>query len=134
MIAEEEEELKIKKELSKKISKYVNAFEENFRGIGKLDFLIEKAKLAIKYNATKPIIIDDLKVNLINQINPYVLDILKEKGKSFTPITIEMFKGTTVITGANMGGKSISLKTTTLNLLLGHLGFLCLRNMQLSQY
>lgn len=123
VIAEEEEELKIKKELSKKISKYVNAFEENFRGIGKLDFLIEKAKLAIKYNATKPIIIDDLKVNLINQINPYVLDILKEKGKSFTPITIEMFKGTTVITGANMGGKSISLKTTTLNLLLGHLGF-----------
>ncbi|SEF93763.1 MutS domain V [Caloramator fervidus] len=122
VIEEEEEELKIKTILSEKISFYSKKFEENFEAIGKLDFLIEKAKLAIKYDAVKPNL-DDNRICFVNQINPYVLDLLRKNGKNFVPITIEIPFGTTVITGANMGGKSITLKTITLNLLMGHLGF-----------
>lgn len=48
---------------------------------------------------------------------------LGEKGLEFTPVDLELERGATVVTGANMGGKSVSLKTITLNLLLMHTGF-----------
>lgn len=46
------------------------------------------------------------------------------KRKTYTPIGIELGEGVTIITGANMGGKSVALKTITENLLLFHMGFL----------
>jgi dsDNA-specific endonuclease/ATPase MutS2 len=48
---------------------------------------------------------------------------LKKRGKQFTPISITLRKGTAVLTGANMGGKSVALKTLTLNVMLFHMGF-----------
>ena len=56
-------------------------------------------------------------------VHPEVADHLKERGGTFTPVSITLEKGTTVITGANMGGKSVSLKSVTLNLLLLQTGF-----------
>ncbi|KRQ87902.1 DNA mismatch repair protein MutS [Caloramator mitchellensis] len=120
---EEEEELKVKKYLSEKIQKWTDKFNDNFRAIAKLDFLIAKAKVSIKYNGVKPQISDEKTIAFRNLINPEVMDLLKEKGKNYTPISIELNSGSTIITGANMGGKSVSLKTISLNLLLGHLGF-----------
>ena len=41
----------------------------------------------------------------------------------FTPLTIDAPEGVTVITGANMGGKSVAIRTLALNVLLCHAGF-----------
>lgn len=123
VVLEQQEELKVKKMLSKELLSYISILEANIKAIGRFDFLMAKAKLSIEYGGIKPRINDVLEINFKNLINPQVLDILKAQGKKFTPISLSIKKGTTVITGANMGGKTVALKTITLNLLLGIMGF-----------
>ena len=123
VIEEEEEELRIRKELTLRISKETELISNNIRAIGKLDFLIAKANLSIAYNGIRPEICDEMKVNLVEAFNPEVKEILEKGKKVFTPVSVELDGGTTIITGANMGGKSITLKTIVLNLLLGQMGF-----------
>jgi dsDNA-specific endonuclease/ATPase MutS2 len=123
VILEEEEELIIRRQLTEKLSSYAQAIEKNISSLGKLDFFIAKAKLSLKYKAVKPNILDDMNINFQDMFNPEIVEVLVKKGKSFTPISIELNSGTTVLTGANMGGKSVALKTIILNLLLGQCGF-----------
>ena len=55
---------------------------------------------------------------------PLAGDLLEQKGRSFVPVSIRLEQGATVITGANMGGKSVVMKTVALNVLLLQAGFL----------
>ena len=48
---------------------------------------------------------------------------LAERGEQFTSLDLELRPGCTVITGANMGGKTVSLRSTVLSLLLCQCGF-----------
>jgi len=123
VIEEEEEELMIRKELTFQISKEVELINQNIKAIGRLDFLIAKANLSIAYNGTRPKICDEMEIHLANAFNPEINEILEKGKKRFTPVSIDLFGGTTIITGANMGGKSVTLKTIVLNLLLGQMGF-----------
>lgn len=119
VIAEEEEELRIRKTLSEKLRELIPSFEQNCISLGKLDFLMAKAMLP----GIRPDICEAHEVELKDAVNPEIVEILKSKGKEFTPVSIKLKNGTTVITGANMGGKSVTLKTIVLNLMLGQMGF-----------
>lgn len=55
--------------------------------------------------------------------NPEKAEKLGLRGAAFTPVSIEADRGVTLITGANMGGKSVALKTVALNVLLALAGF-----------
>jgi len=123
VIEEEEEELKVRKELTLKISKKTDIINQNIKAIGRLDFLIAKANLSIDYNGSRPKICNEMEIYLDGAFNPKIKEILEKGKKVFTPVSIELFGGTTIITGANMGGKSVTLKTIVLNLLLGQMGF-----------
>lgn len=123
VIQEEEEELRIRKDLTLQISKETESIDQNIKAIGRLDFLIAKANLSIAYNGTRPEICDEMKIHLDEAFNPEIKEILEKGKKVFTPVSVELNGGTTIITGANMGGKSVTLKTIVLNLLLGQMGF-----------
>ncbi len=125
VILEEEEELKIKKHLTTQIRLHNVALDENIKLIGKLDFLVAKAKLFIKENAIRPTIVpnNNIDIKIVDGINLEIKDVVESKGKNFTPVSIHLNKGVTIITGANMGGKSVSLKTIVQNLLLAQMGF-----------
>jgi dsDNA-specific endonuclease/ATPase MutS2 len=123
VVLEEEEELKIRKTLTEKLGRHAKAIEKNINSLGELDLLIAKAKLALKYGGIKPHITDSKEVRLEKIINPQIKDILEIRDRIFTPVSVELKPGTTVITGANMGGKTVALKTIVLNLLLGQCGF-----------
>jgi len=123
VIEEEEEELRIRRELTLQISKEIEFINHNIKTIGRLDFLIAKANLAIAYNGIRPKICGEMKIQLVSVFNPEIKEILEKRNKVFTPVNIDLFSGTTIITGANMGGKSVTLKTVVLNLLLGQMGF-----------
>ncbi|MCL2565309.1 MAG: hypothetical protein FWE24_05795 [Defluviitaleaceae bacterium] len=119
---EDEAETVVKKMLSEKLCEFLPVFRSNINAIGKLDFTIQKAILAKKYNAVCPDIEED-SVEFVEMLNPEVEAVLKERGKSFTPISIKLSAGTTLLTGANMGGKSVAVKTAVLNICLCHMGF-----------
>ena len=90
--------------------------------VGRLDLVLAKAKLAQKYGCVRPTVTSDRVLSLTELVHPQVAARLEEQGLSFTPVSIDLERGSTVITGANMGGKSVSLKSVTLNLLLMQTG------------
>jgi len=76
-------------------------------------------KNAIIKSGTITKIADRYFLSLIIEVD----DIVKTKNKKYTPISIRLNIGTTMITGANMGGKSVALKTIAENVLLFQMGF-----------
>lgn len=107
---EEREEIKLREMLSNEIAKRRREIYRNMASIGRLDLILAKAKYAIDTNGVKPIIINDHNINIIEGRHPKVEDFLKQKNLLFTPISVELDQGVACITGANMGGKTISLK------------------------
>lgn len=123
VVQEENECLKIKKHITSSLYYYLENIKTNIKSIGKLDLLLGKVELANRYNGIKPNINCDNKIILREIVNPKVANILNKANKKYMPISIELTKKITLITGANMGGKSVSLNTVALNLYLFQCGF-----------
>ncbi|MCQ2555049.1 MAG: hypothetical protein MJ171_05300 [Clostridia bacterium] len=119
----EEEEERVRADISKKISLFRDPILRNTERIGKLDFSLSKALFSIKHNLVKPEITDEHMVQIVDGRNIQVEEVLKSKGKEYTPVSIELKEGVTVITGANMGGKTISLKLSGQIPVLSQYGF-----------
>ena len=119
----EAEEERIAEQLSKKIAEYSDIIARNCKVMGKLEFDLAKAVFSIKRKLTKPKIVDEHIVEFVDARNLQVEGILQSKGKEFCPISIELKDGVTCITGANMGGKTISLKLVGQVAILAHYGF-----------
>lgn len=107
---EEKEEITIRENLSKEVRKRRREIFLNMANLGRLDLLIGKTKYAIDINGRKPQILNEHRIKIEEGIHPKVADFLKKRELEFTPISIDLKTGVTCITGANMGGKTISLK------------------------
>lgn len=90
--------------------------------IGDIDLTVEKARLARRCGGVMPSFTES-SLAMTDMVNPKIADLLKDQKKSFTPVSIALSRGATVITGANMGGKSVALKSVALNIVLAHCGF-----------
>jgi len=119
----EEEEAEVCRMLSEKISEHAEVLLENCEKMGALDVSLGKAIYAVKHECTKPEIVDEHVVQIAEGRNLQVEDILKSKGKPYCPVSIELADGVTCITGANMGGKTISLKLAGQVAILTQYGF-----------
>lgn len=111
---EEAEEEKVRQELSELIGKSRKKVFRNIANIGRLDLLTAKAKYAIDIKGVKPEVVKENIIEIVDGLHPKVNDFLRTKSLNFTPISISLKQGATCITGANMGGKSVSLKLTGL--------------------
>lgn len=103
-------ELRVRRELTEEIAKHTKVLKKNIHGLGNIDLFIAKAELAEKMNAVKPEIVDEHKISIVDGVYPKIAENLARDGLKFTPISIDLQEGVTCITGANMGGKTISLK------------------------
>lgn len=119
----EAEEERVRGELSAKIAKKADVLLQNCEKIGALDLALAKAIYAIRHNMTKPEISEEHIICFEDGRNIQVEDILKQKGKEFCPISLGLRDGVTLITGANMGGKTISLKLAGQIPILAQYGF-----------
>ena len=119
---EDAAELNARRRLTTALLREKERFLNTMDALGQLDLSAAKAKLARKYSCIKPEIGGN-SVVLNEMIHPQVSHSLTEKGVAFTPVSAELELGSTVITGANMGGKSVAMKSIVLNLLLLHTGF-----------
>lgn len=121
---EEVKEYEVRRDLSEHIKPYARILLSNMAILGELDFLLAKAVLSEKLVTTMPIVRDASTIRMVEGTHPYFAQLLQGRNREFVPITLEVKRGSTVITGANMGGKSITLKTLFLNTVLVQLGIL----------
>ncbi len=119
----EEEEDVVRAELSKKIGEYREDLLSNCNKIGRLDYVLSKAIFAYEWSLKRPRIITEHKLRIDSGRQLQVEDILKRQKKDYTPVSIRLSEGVTCITGANMGGKTISLKLAGLVPIMAQYGF-----------
>jgi DNA mismatch repair ATPase MutS len=76
--------------------------------------MIARAEFSIEISAVKPKITSEKLIKVKNGRHLIIENELNKKGVEFTPIDLELKSGSTLITGPNMGGKTVSLKLTAL--------------------
>lgn len=124
VIEEKKEERCFRENLTLKLKPSMPALKENIQRLGHIDFHLAKVRLQHELGGTKPNFDENYKSIILSGLyHPLVEEELSTKGRSFTPVNLELDPGVTVITGANMGGKTIALRTLILNLTLAHMGF-----------
>ena len=112
--AEEKALAAIYADLSNALCPFMPLFMENAAAAGRLDAGLAKAILAERFDCIRPMIGGNEMI-LLDAVHPQVAAALEAEDRSFSPVTIRMPKGVTVLTGANMGGKSVALRTVVLN-------------------
>ena len=118
----EREEFKVRRWLSAHVGGHRKALLEATRQIGALDLAIAKAEYAQKRRCCVPEIVTEHGIAFEDGRHLQVEEILHRDGGTYCPISIELEDGVTCITGANMGGKTISLKLVGLVMLMAQYG------------
>ncbi|MDR2057497.1 MAG: DNA mismatch repair protein MutS [Dysgonamonadaceae bacterium] len=112
----------IRQNISLKLGGYVTAIGQALSAIAAIDLSIAKAQQAIDWKFCKPGI-SEKAIRYTAIFNPEIQMALHSEGKKFQPVDICIEKTTTIITGANMTGKSALLKTIALAQTLFQYGF-----------
>ena len=84
---EDSEEMKIRKTMGERLAPMADDILCDIDTVGRLDFLIQKARFALRYGGIRPTITDG-ELELVDMINPELVDLLQEKGRSFVPVSI----------------------------------------------
>lgn len=121
------EEQAIEKEvlslISEKIFKEKELIKSYTQKIELLDTLFAKARLAKKYKMTKPVFSTKDNIELINGQHLPLANKCQKMGTVYTPLSAQFDNKTIVITGSNMGGKTMLLKTIGFMQVLTQMGF-----------
>ena len=119
----EEEELKVREELSKEIHKWEEVLRDGCERIGRLDITLAKALFAARTNCVMPQIVEEHVVEFTDGRHLQVEEIVKKKGGEYCPVSLSLSQGVTCITGANMGGKTVSLKLVGMIAIMAQYGY-----------
>ncbi len=92
----------------------------------KLDFVRAKALFAIDLEAEMPVLVPEMRINLINASHPLLFLSYKKEQKSVVPLNIRIDETDRIIvvSGPNAGGKSVCMKTVGLLQLMVQAGLL----------
>ncbi len=112
----------VREDLCQKIRPNCSRLEKAVRQVALLDVSIAKAELNIEINLVRPQINNSF-IEYKKIFNPIIKESLDKKGKKFQAIDITCDNRTILITGANMAGKTVILKTLAINQLLAQFGF-----------
>jgi len=119
----EEQELLIRERLSKSIGMFSRILLENCDKIGELDFVFAKAIYAKQNHCVRPYLVKEHRIEIVDGRYLPLEESLNKKSREYCPVSIKLDNGVTCITGANMGGKTISLKLVGLVAMLTQYGF-----------
>ncbi|MDR3296018.1 MAG: hypothetical protein LBT26_09370 [Clostridiales Family XIII bacterium] len=121
--AAEEEELEVQGRLSAQVGAWAPQSLRNCRRIGELDFVMAKGAYASENACTRPQIVQAHILHVEEgRYLPAERLLLREKGRAYSPVDIRLQEGVTCITGANMGGKTISMKLAGLVAMMAQYG------------
>jgi len=113
----------IRKDLSDKLKPMAGDIEHALCQLATIDIFIAKALQMLQMNLCFPTMSGSGDNKYTGLFHPQVKEALEAHGKAFQPVDIEFGMKPTLITGANMGGKTVVLKTLALCQLLMQFGF-----------
>lgn len=116
-------ELQIRGELSEKLMRFASDLQLALRNLSFLDILIAKAEQMKRMGLCFPAVTEDGETFYNGMFNPAVKDVIAQQGREYMPVDISFEREPVTIIGANMGGKSVVLKSLALNQLLTQYGF-----------
>ena len=119
LVVEEQLEIaRILAELSSRVAEHYREIRSNLDLLTKLDFIMAKGKLSCKMHASEPKIDADGELRLISARHPLI------EYKKAVPVDIRIGGDyrTLIITGPNTGGKTVSLKTAGLLVMMAQSG------------
>ncbi|MBR5855901.1 MAG: DNA mismatch repair protein MutS [Bacteroidales bacterium] len=119
----DEIEAEVRGELSGRIRGHSNGLGHALKNLALLDILIAKVVQMKEMGLCFPSVTEVGETFYEKMFNPMVKDALNAVGKEFYPVDICFSNVPVTIIGANMGGKSVVLKTLALNQLLCQFGF-----------
>ena len=120
----QEIEYSVRRDLSKEAANNRRLLLAACRRIGRIDLLLAKGRLARQTGWCVPQLIDQPRLELAEFINPVVGSYLAKEGMCFQPLSLCLGTPVTVITGANMGGKSVALRSAGLAVAMAQMGLL----------
>ncbi|MBR5726588.1 MAG: DNA mismatch repair protein MutS [Muribaculaceae bacterium] len=123
MIKASELEEGVRQDLSRQLHPYADAVEQAQLALARIDVNLAKAMQMRQMGLTFPVLSQDGTTAYEAMFHPQVKEALATCGRSFQPVDITFGQQPTLITGANMGGKTVVLKTLTLCQLLFQFGF-----------
>ena len=95
--------------LSDQLHPWVDTLVKTLNQMAYADGLLARAKLAIEWNLVRPAIGDITRYK--NLFNPRLKQRNEELHLRYQPVSIELHPGVCLITGANMAGKTVLLKS-----------------------
>ncbi len=117
-LSEKREIARILQVISAKVAREAETLKGNYQLAGTLDFIISRAKLAKAMHATRPTMNQQGSTDLKKVRHPLMEE------QTTVPVDIKLGKGyrTLLITGPNTGGKTVTLKTLGLVVLMAQSG------------
>ena len=113
----------VREDLSRQLHPYATAVEQAQLALARIDVNLAKAMQMQQMGLTFPLLSNDGTTHYEAMFHPQVKEALAQRGREFQPVDIAFGQQPTLITGANMGGKTVVLKTLTLCQLLFQFGF-----------
>ena len=95
--------------LSDKLVPWAPTLSDALEQMAYADLLFAKAELAIAWNLTRPVIGEHIEYKAL--VNPRLKQRNEATGLRYQPVDITIGGGVTLITGANMAGKTVLLKS-----------------------
>lgn len=100
----------VREELSDCLKPFASLLQAALEAIGRIDLLLAKANFVQTHSLSLPVF-EDSGIQYSGLRYLPVESKLKDAGRGFQPVDIKLREGVTLITGANMGGKTITLKS-----------------------
>lgn len=119
----QEIEFSVRRKITRELKPFAGILAETLEILVKADIMLAQAVLSARMGFCKPQVSDNAEYRLNGMFNPQIMSVLKEKGRDFQKIDISFGSRPLLIIGANMGGKTVVLKTLVLIQYLTQFGF-----------
>lgn len=118
----QDEELRIRTAISAQLRPISPMLSDSLRQIAHTDIVVAKALQVMRWNLCYPTITTDGTTRITEMWNPEVEAVLSKQNKTYQRNSITLSILPTILTGSNMGGKTVVLKTVALCQILAQLG------------
>ena len=116
-------ESQIRRELSRNLVQHARKIGEATEATVCLDIDIAKSLQVERFGLTRPVLVEGRAVEYLGLFNPELDQEIRHRGKRFQPVDVSLTTPVTVLTGANMSGKTVLLRTLALSQLMAQAGF-----------